>query len=428
MADLPLPVVACRATRVRHGVVALAVSLAMVTYLDRACIAALAPAISSDLALSKDQMSLVFSAFALAYALFEIPTAWLADRLGPRRVLTRIVLWWSTFTMATGAAIGFHSLVATRFLFGAGEAGAWPGVSRAFARWVPVAERGRMQGIFFSGAHFSAGMAPMVALALSDVVGWRLVFVAFGLVGGLWAAGWWRWFRDDPTQHPGVNAAEHAHIVAGRGLVVEAGEVGWAYWRRLLGHRNVLPLCLGYIPNSFAFYFCITWLPTYLKEKHGFTSLSLGFFSGLPLMAAVAGDLLGGVATDFAVRRFGLRLGRAGLCCLGNLLAGAAMVGVVFTTNPILAIALISLAVTATMFTLAASWAICLDIGGEHPGVVSATMNTAGQIGSIFSPLLVTWLLARGGNWDAPVLAIGALFFMGAACWCLVDPRDRVFG
>ncbi len=422
-----LPVESLPPTRVRHGVVAFAVTLAMVTYLDRACIAALAPAISSDLSLSKDQMSMVFSAFALAYALFEIPTAWLADRLGPRRVLTRIVLWWSVFTMGTGAALNLISLVVTRFLFGAGEAGAWPCVSRAFSRWVPLAERGRMQGIFFSGAHLSAGVAPMLALWLSGMVGWRMVFVGFGMVGGLWAVVWSRWFQDDPSQHPDVNAAEHALIVAGREPAGTAGHAGWPYWRRLLGHRNTLPLCLGYIPNSFAFYFCITWLPTYLKEKHGFTSLSLGFFSGLPLMAAVAGDLLGGVATDFATRRLGLRLGRAGLCCLGNLLAGAAMIGAVFTANPIVAIALISLAVMATMFTLAAAWAICLDIGGSHAGVVSATMNTAGQIGSIFSPLLVTWLLARGGDWNAPVLAIGGLFVLGAASWCLVDPRDRVF-
>lgn len=120
-------------------------------------------------------------------------------------------------------------------------------------------------------------------------------------------------------------------------------------------------------------------------------------------------------------------MGRAGLCGLGNLLAGAAMIGAVFAGNPILAIMLISLAVMATMFTLGAAWATCLDIGGSHVSVVSATMNTAGQIGAIFSPLMVTWLLARYGDWNAPILAIGGLFILGAACWCFVDPGDRVF-
>src|SRR6185369_16834449 len=164
------------ATRVRYRVVGFAVLLAMVTYLDRACIATLAPSIMDELDLSLNEMSYVYSAFALAYAAFEIPTAWWADRIGTRRVLTRIVLWWSGFTMLTAAAWSFTSLVVTRFLFGAGEAGAWPGVARTFARWVPRAERGRIQGIFFSGAHLAGGVTPLIVLKLLEVMSWRAVF------------------------------------------------------------------------------------------------------------------------------------------------------------------------------------------------------------------------------------------------------------
>ncbi len=415
-----------RPTRVRFRVVAFAVTLAMVTYLDRACIATLAPDIMRDLDLSKAEMSWVYSAFALAYAIFEIPTAWWADRSGTRRVLTRIVLWWSAFTVATAGALNFVSLVVLRFLFGAGEAGAWPCVARTFSRWVPLTERGRVQGIFFSGAHLAGGLTPMLALTLAGILGWRGVFVFFGLIGVVWAIAWHRWFRDDPSEHPSVNAAENALIVADRLAPVTHHE-GWSYWRRLLGHRNTLALCLSYIPNSCAFYFCITWLPTYLKEKHGFAALSLGFFAGLPLIVSVLGDLFGGVATDRAVRRFGLRIGRAGVAGLGNLLAGIAMIGAAFAHHPLVAIGLISLAVASTMFTLGATWCTCLDIGGRHVGVVSAAMNTAGQIGSFFCPPLVTALLAHYGDWNAPVLAIGGLFLFGALCWCVIDPRDRVF-
>ena len=415
-----------RPTRVRHRVFALTISLAMVTYLDRACIATLAPDIMRDLSLSKGQMSWVYSAFALAYAAFEIPTAWWADRQGTRRVLTRIVLWWSAFTMATAAAFGFTSLVVTRFLFGIGEAGAWPCVARTFSHWVPLAQRGRIQGIFFSGAHLAGGLTPMAALALSGLFGWRAVFIFFGLTGVIWAVVWHRFFRDEPAQHPAVNAAERDLIIAGRTHAASAHE-GWAYWRRLFGHRNTLPLCLSYVPNSCAFYFCITWLPTYLKEKHGFAHLSLGFFAGLPLIFAVLGDLFGGTATDWASRRFGLRLGRAGVSGLGTLLAGLAMIAATRVHDPHAAIGLISLAVASTMFTLGATWGTCLDIGGAHVGVVSAAMNTAGQVGSFFCPLLVTYLLGRSGDWNTPILAIGALFLAGAACWCFIDPRDRVF-
>lgn len=398
----------------------------MVTYLDRACIATLAPDIMRDLHLTKMQMSWAYSAFTLAYALFEIPTAWWADRRGTRRVLTRIVLWWSAFTMATATAFNFTSLVVLRFLFGLGEAGAWPCVARTFSRWIPLRERGRIQGIFFGGAHLAGGLTPMLALTAASFVGWRWVFVTFGLIGVVWAIAWHRWFRDEPASHPAVNAAENSLIISQRSTQPDHHE-GWPYWRRLITHRNTLALCLSYVPNSCAFYFCITWLPTYLKEKHGFSALSLGFFAGLPLIVSVAGDLFGGVATDWGVRRFGLRLGRAGVSGLGNLLAGISMIGAAFAHDPHVAIGLISLAVAATMFTLGATWGTCLDIGGRHVGVVSAAMNTAGQIGSFFCPPLVTAMLAYYGDWNAPVLAIGGLFLLGALCWCVIDPRDRVF-
>jgi len=180
------------ATHVRYRVVAMAVLLAMVTYLDRACIGTLAPNIMGDLHLTKEQMSWVYSTFALAYALFEVPTAWWADRRGTRNVLTRIVLWWSAFTMLTAAAFNFVSLLVTRFLFGGGEAGAWPSAARTFSRWVPKTERGRVQGIFFAGAHLAGGVTPMIVLAMTKWVSWRAVFVLFGLIGVAWATVWYR--------------------------------------------------------------------------------------------------------------------------------------------------------------------------------------------------------------------------------------------
>jgi MFS family permease len=373
-------------------------------------------------------MSWVFSSFALAYALFEVPTAWWADRKGTHRVLTRIVLWWSALTVATGAAFNYVSMVVIRFLFGAGEAGAWPCVARTFSRWIPPADRGRIQGIFFAGAHLAGGLTPLIAALLNGWVGWRMVFVIFGVVGVAWVVVWHRSFRNDPSEHPDANAAERELIAAGRTSgTSQSHHEGWPYWRQLLAHRNTLPLCLGYIPNSCAFYFCITWLPTYLEEKHKFTAVSLGFFAGLPLMTAVIGDLFGGAATDWATRRFGLRFGRAGVSAIGNLFAGVAMISATLVPNPVAAICLISLAVTATMFTLGATWSTCQDIGGQHVGVVSAAMNTAGQIGAIGGPPMVTYLLAKFSDWNAPVLAIGGLFLMGALCWAFIDPRDKVF-
>lgn len=417
------------ATRVRYRVVAMAVLLAMVTYLDRACMGTLAPGIMRDLKLSKEQMSMVFSAFALAYAAFEIPTAWWADRSGTRRVLTRIVVWWSGFTIITAAAWNFVSLLVTSFLFGMGEAGAWPSVARTFSRWIPRSERGTIQGIFFSGAHLAGGLTPMIVVWLTQSLhlDWRTVFLVFGLLGIPWAIGWYRWFRNDPSEHPSVNAAELEMIVSGR-VPPSGRHEGWDYWKRLFGHRNTLPLCLMYFPNSYAFYFCITWLPTYLKEKHHFDAVQLGFFAGLPLILSVAGDLFGGVTTDKLTKRFGLRIGRCGVGAVAYTLAGSSMIAAALVPQPQLAAVLISTAVACSMFTLAASWSTCLDIGGNHAGVVSAAMNTSGALSSVVSPLMVTWLLKQFNNdWNMPLFVMGGLFLNGALCWGFINPQKRVF-
>jgi len=412
-------------SRVRYRVVGFMLALGAVTYLDRACIATLAPDIRRDLGLSKDEMSWIYSAFAIAYAAFEIPTAWWADRMGTRRVLTRIVTWWSAFTMASAAAWNFGSLLVIRFLFGAGEAGAWPSMARTFSRWIPRSERGTIQGIFFAAAHVTGGLTPMIALAVAGLCGWRWTFVIFGVPGIVWAIAWHRWFRDDPEQHPAVSPAELAKIVAGREQSTGQHE-GWAYWRQLLRHRNTLPLCLMYFPNSFGFYFCITWLPDYLREQHGFDSMRLGFFTGLPLLLSPVADLLGGVTTDAVTRRFGLRLGRAGVGAASYLVAGGAMLLATTTTQPELAAWCIAAAVAASMFTLGASWGAVIDVGGSHTGVVSAAMNTSGQIGSVICPLIVIWL-QQHYDWNAPLYLIGGLFLVGAVAWGFINPHRKIF-
>lgn len=412
-------------TRVRYRVVGFMLALGAVTYLDRASIATLSPDIRRDLGLSKEQMSWIYSAFAIAYAAFEIPTARWADRVGTRRVLTRIVTWWSAFTIATASAWNFGSMVVIRFLFGAGEAGAWPGMARTFSRWIPQSERGTIQGIFFAAAHGTGGLTPLIALAVAGLCGWRWTFVLFGVLGIVWAASWHRWFRDDPEQHPAVTPAELEKITAGRGQST-GHHSGWAYWRQLLRHRNTLFLCLMYFPNSFGFYFCITWLPDYLREQHGFDSMRLGFYTGLPLMLSIGADLLGGLATDAATRRFGLRIGRAGVGAASYLTAGIAMFIATTTTHPELAAWCLAIGVAASMFTLGASWGAVIDVGGSHTAVVGSMMNTAGQIGSIACPLIVVWL-QKTYDWNAPLHLIGALFLVGATAWAFINPHRKIF-
>lgn len=412
-------------TRVRYKVVGLALLLAVITYIDRACIATLAPQISADLGLSKVQMGYVFSAFALAYAAFEIPTAWFADRTGTRVVLTRIVLWWSAFTALTGAATNYVMLVVTRFLFGAGEAGAWPCVARTWARWIPRRERGTIQGIFLASAHIAGGLTPLLVAGMLTLMSWRWVFVWFGLLGVVWAAVWFWWFRDEPEQHKEVGPEELQLIVAERGE--EAHWAGKDYWRTLFRDRNVWALCGMYFPNSFAFYFCISWLPTYLKEVHGFQSTVLMVFSGLPLILCGIADFTGGVLVDRLTKRFGLRWGRTGLGFVAYLGAAVVLFLVPMVSSGPVAATLIAVSVASSLLSLSAAWGCAIEIGGRQAGVVSATMNTAGQIGSLLCPLLVAYALQWFQSWNVSLYTMAALFVAGAICWLLLDPRKRVY-
>jgi MFS transporter, ACS family, glucarate transporter len=252
------------------------------------------------------------------------------------------------------------------------------------------------------------------------------VFIVFGLVGVVWAVTWHHWFRNEPAEHSGVNAAELEKITAGR-QVGASHHAGWAYWKQLFGQRNTLALCLAYMPTSTAFYFCITWLPTFLMEKHGFATVALGVFTGLPLFMSVFGDIFGGVTTDSAVKRFGLRIGRTGVGIAGNAFAGACMFMAAYVSHPMLAAGFLSLAVASAMFTLGAAWGTCVDIGGHNVGVVSAAMNTAGVLATIPSPLLVTYLVTWFSNWNAPLYVMGGFFLFGAMCWLFIDPRKQVF-
>lgn len=412
---------------VRYRVVGFALLLAGLTYLDRVCISTLAPAIMRDLNLTQMQMSYVFSAFTIAYAAFEVPTAWWGERVGTRRVLARIVAWWSTFTIATGAVGSYHSLLGVRFLFGAGEAGAWPNVARTFASWIPLRERGIIQGVFFAGAHLAGGVTPLLVLWLEPHLGWRMVFVSFGALGFLWAVAWYRWYRDDPAEHAAVTREELNLIVAGRRAEGRHGG-GWEFWKRALGNRSVIALCIAYISNSYGFYFLITWLPAYLEQQRGFSKGSLGLFAGLPLILSVFGDVFGGVATDWLTRRFGLRVGRAGIGIVAYFIAGVTMLSAPGAASPVVAAILIAVAAAASMFTLAASWATCLDVGGSHAGVISAAMNTTGQVAGVLSPIVLTYLVQNFASWSLPLYVMAGLYLLSSAAWWFVEPRRPVFG
>jgi MFS family permease len=406
---------------VRYRVVALVVSFGALTYLDRVCISVMAPHIMAEFGLSQIQMSYVFSVFTLSYGIFEIPTAWWADRIGSRAVVARIVAWWSTFTVASGMAFNYVSLLVVRFLFGVGEAGAWPNAARVFSRWIPAGERGLMPGLLFAGAHLTGGITPILVTALLGYLNWRMIFAAFGLIGFGWALFWYSWFRDEPVDHPSVGAAELEKILNERSLPAPHAEQHGA-WMRMLRHPSFFPICMMYLANSYGFYFLITWLPTYLATARGFSQAELGLFAGLPLVLSMFADIFGGLTTDRLTRRFGLRFGRCSVGAGAYFLAAVAMLGGAVVTEARTAAVLIAVAAAASMFTLAPSWAVCIDIGGRRSGVLGAAMNTSGQVGGFLSPIVLAYVVDIFSNWAIPLYVMAVLYFLASISWLLIRP------
>ncbi|HEV8345342.1 MAG TPA: MFS transporter [Vicinamibacterales bacterium] len=429
-------------TRVRGRVLAFAFLLAVVTYLDRVCISAAAPFIMEDLHLSVLQMGVVFSAFTLAYSLFEIPSGWLGDVKGPRRVLTRIVLWWSAFTMLTGAARGLTSLVVIRFLFGAGEAGAFPNIARSFSRWFPVRERGRANGVMFLGSRIGGMLSAPLALLLVARWGWRVSFVVFGALGLVWAAAWYAWYRDQPEDHPDVSSDELAWIrqdrggtrpiqagtqpIEGRDQKSPARHTPATPWRALLTSRNLYAICAMYFAFGYGLYFYFTWLPTYLIRVLGFSLFAGGLFAALPFLLAGIADLVGGWLTDMLARTRGLRAGRCYLGCAAFLTCAAF---VFLSTLPVPSIAkavLLAFALASADLALGACWAAPLDIAPDHAGVITGFMNTLGNLGGMVGPLVVGYAVERWGSWNVAFYATAIVYAGGAAAWLAIDPTKPI--
>ncbi len=401
-----------------------AFAAAFITYLDRVCISAAAPSITAELNLSTTQMGYVFSIFALAYGAFEIPMGWWGDRAGQRTLLTRIVGGWSVCTALTGMVRGYGSLLAVRFVFGAAEAGAFPTLARALARWFPVSERGRTTGVMWMGARLGGSLAPPLAVFMITTIGWRETFFVFGAVGLVWCWLFWRWYRDEPAEHPGVGAAELAEIEAGR-LDLQSGPQKPVPLITIFRSRNMWALFGMYFCSAYGFFFFVTWLPTYLMDEYGLTLERSGVYSALPLFAGAAGCLAGGALSDWLVRRTGsLRWGRRIVGVGGFLLASAGFAGATVTHDPLAAVLWLAFAQGAQDLTLPVAWATCVDVGRHSGGATTGFMNTASSLSAMLSPISAAWLQQTFGSFNAMFATAVVVYFAGAVMWFLIDPEE----
>ncbi len=440
-----------RPTRVRYGVLAFLAAMTFVLYLDRVCMGKAAPRIQEELVISNGAMGWVHVAFQLSYAVFEIPTGRWGDRYGSRGVLMRIVIWWSIFTALTGASAGLAMLLVVRFLFGAGEAGALPNTARVLRSWFPESSRGRAQGTVTTAMLIGGAVAPVAAQFLIDQAGWRWSFVIFGLIGLGWAVSFYRWFRDEPADHPATNEAERRLIDAGRtsqeplplaeetlapDLVVDQGRAhGPIPWDRVLSCANVWLLGGAMMTMSGIYYMLIFWYPTYLEKARGVTPQQAGWLSTMVLGAGAIGSFLGGWLTDWLVQRTGnRRWGRTGQAVLGAGLAAVGFLSSVVTNSAGLASLFIALACLGVQLQLPAWWACATQVSGRHLGALFGMMNMIGGVGAILSELFVgylaDWMKSLGysgrAQWDPALAVYVVVALIGLILWSLVNPEKTV--
>lgn len=408
-------------TQVRNWVIVFSVALAIVTYIDRVCISQAAPLMTADLNLTKDQMALVFSSFTLAYALFEIPGGYLGDRMGARRVLMRIVIWWSFFTAATGWAWNFMSLAATRFLFGAGEAGCFPNVTKAFTTWLPQEERVRAQGIMWMSARWGGAFTPLLVVQVLHLMSWRHAFELFGALGIIWAVLFFRWYRDNPRDNKSLNDAELKLVEEGQHLATSHGNVPWGKFVR---SRQVWMLCLQYFCLSYGWYFYITWLPTYLKEARGLSLGTGALLSTLPLFLGGIGSFTCGSLYPYVNRWTGdVRKSRRLMAYVGFSGATGFLILSSSLQDPTWAMLAMGAASFSNDLVMPGSWGACMDVGGRYAGTLSGTMNMMGNLGGVVSPIAIAYILNHSSsNWTLTFYVSAAVYFAGIFFWMALDP------
>ncbi|RXP46461.1 MFS transporter [Lutibacter sp. HS1-25] len=409
----------------RYGFFAGSFFITLLLYIDRVCISSAKDAISADLNLTDTEMGWVLGAFALGYALFQVLGGAMGDKYGVRKVMTSIMVFWSIFTALSGMAWNYISILFFRFVFGAGEAGAFPNISRAAFSWVPLNERGIFQGINFSGSRLGAAFAMPLVAFLIDAWGWRNIFYFFGALGILASGLFFVLFRNKPEDHSGISEIEKDFIVknrqqerltASRKMPVNV----------MLGSKNVRLAMIQYVGSNFIFFFMLTWLFPYIKSKYNLNLVTTGFYTMLPLLAGAVGNWVSGFAVDAIYKKGNWKLSRQIPAIFGFCLVVIGIIASMYMETALGAVLWLSVAIFGADMTLSPSWSFCMDIGQQNSGKVSGMMNMAGNLGGFATALAFPYLQAWTGANEPFFYTAAVLAFIAIICWLNMDPLKRI--
>jgi MFS transporter, ACS family, glucarate transporter len=427
----PLPL--ARPSNVRWRILAAVMFMTFLTYLDRLNLSIAGQSIQHEMGFSTETMGWLLSAFLLGYALLQIPGGWLADRFGARDVLFAAVLWWSLFTALTAVAPRLPlarwftvawSFAIVRFLVGVGEASSQPSINKIVANWSGSGQRGFGTSFSIAGIGVSGAATPVLIAWIMQRWGWRSSFFVAGAAGVITALVWRFYVTNHPGEHPGVNAEELALLSEESGIeIAPNNRPANTPWKRLLASRSVAGLALGYFCQGFPIYFFHTWFFIYLVNIRHLSITKSSLLGTMPYIAIAALAPLGGLFSDFAVRRLGKRQGRR-LAIATGMIASAILLWLGSNTRAdFAAILLLAAGAGFNLFAAVSFWAVCIDLTKEFTASVSGLMNTFGNLGGWLSPILTAYLAAHYG-WNRALLC-ASVVTLGAALFAFLIRADE---
>jgi D-galactonate transporter len=397
-------------------------------YIDRANLAIAAHGIRAELGIDAAQMGLILSAFFWTYAFMQMPAGWVVDRIGVRISLTVAVVWWSIFTMLTGAARTVVHFFAARLMLGLGESATMPSFTKTAFNWFPRRERGLACGIFNSGSVAGNVLSlPLVTLLIA-ATGWRGAFVVTGLIGLVWALAWWFIYRD-PERYRDVAPAEVDALLAERAAPQKGAHIPWS---SLFRYRAIWGLMIGMFCLNFAIYFFITWFPSYLQEARGFSLTRLGTLGMLPGLMGIAGSQGGGYLSDWLLSRGWSRTAARKTCLVGSMLLASSIGLSAVVENTYVCLALFALAYASLSVAGATVWTVVSEIAPTpgHVASIGGINNFAGNLAGIMITTFTGVMLAlTSGSFLIPLAVAGGGCVVGALSYLFlvdkIEPLER---
>ena len=408
----------------RYQVLLVLSLLSMITFLDRVALSSASSSIMNDLHISTVKWGWILGMFTLSYASFEVPTGWLGDRFGGKNILIRVVIWWSLFTILTGVSTGFIMLLIVRFLFGVGEAGAYPNTSIILAKWFPVLERGRAQATIWGASRLGAALTPFIVLPIQQKYSWHVSFYSLGFVGLVWVLFFIFWQKEDPTQNKDIKKEELDEILAKRDLPLQIENEKISFWS---GFQNkyLWFLLIMYICYAIGAYFFQSWFHTYLQKGRQIPENQLIWASSVPYLLAALGCFTGGWLSDLACLRWGKKWGRRIVPMIGLFVSGICIMTASIVNDNLTCIILLGIGMAFMDVTAPVAWAVAMDMGGTKSGTVSGAMNSAGLLGAYLSTVVFGYL-ANAYGYYLPVLYIGIIVFCGTFIWLKIDATQKI--